>query len=226
MGQPRAPGPRRPRRRGPAAGTRSGCGRPAPAGGPTSAADSAAWPRSAAAAASDGRHVLEPGHAPALALVLGQRATATGCPCGPPARRRPAGRPTCGRWPPAATSRPATGIRPADCAASTSSGTPARPARLGHLRDRLDRADLVVGRLQAGQARCPGAARRRTPPGRPRPRRSTADGVTVPPSRSCSPRRAARWSAPPRSRPGGARPAGARAGCRARPGARPGCPRR
>ena len=55
-------------------------------------------------------------------------------------------------WPLAVSSdQPSgSGIRPADAAASTKSGT-RRWRTPGDLGDRLDRADLVVGRLQAGE---------------------------------------------------------------------------
>ena len=51
-------------------------------------------------------------------------ASASGCPCGSPARRPRQGRPTCARSRSAPTSPPGNGSRPAVCAASTSSGTP------------------------------------------------------------------------------------------------------
>ena len=64
---------------------------------------------------------------------------------------------------------------------------PGRPARLGDLGDRLERADLVVGGLQAGQrgvrAQRRGELLRVDPAGAVDARPS----VTLPPSRSCSP---------------------------------------
>ena len=60
----------------------------------------------------DRRHVLEPRHPPALPLVLRAAASATACPCGPPARPPRRGRPTCARCRSAPTSPAGTGSRP------------------------------------------------------------------------------------------------------------------
>ena len=100
------------------------------------------------------------------------------------ARPRP-GRPTCARWRSAPTSRrrPAAG-RPS-APRRPAAGTPPRAAGRGDLGDRLEGADLVVGRLQAGQRRVGRAARRRTRPGRPAAAGRRRPSSTVPPSRSC-----------------------------------------
>ena len=94
------------------------------------------------------------------------RASATGCRCGRPARRRP-GRPTSGRRRPAPTSRRAVdvpeGLRGVDDERSVAK-------LVGDVVDRLVRADLVVGRLQRGGGRrrppLPRRRRRRRRPGR------------------------------------------------------------
>ena len=103
---------------------------------------------------------------------------------------------------------------------------PCRAARLGDLRHRLERADLVVGRLQAGQRRV-GPQRRgellRVDAARTADaHRGDPAAVALVPARP----RAARWSARPRSPPGAGPYGAARAGRRARRGGPPGCLRR
>ena len=71
---------------------------------------------------------------------------------------------------------PSTGPQPSDCAASTSSGTPAARHTCGHLGHRLLRAHLVVGGLEAGQRGVRAAAPRANAAGvDTRPVRSTGD---------------------------------------------------
>ena len=108
----------------------------------------------------------------------------TAPPCVRRAARRPPGRPTCGRSPVSSDQAPSTGPQPSDCAASTSSGTPAARHSLGHLRHRLHGAHLVVGGLQAGQRGVRPQRRRRTPAGDDRaPPGPPPTSVTVPPAR-------------------------------------------
>ena len=92
-----------------------------------------------------GRDVLEAGHPLVDPVVVGERVAPTGRPCGPAARRRRPGRPTCAptRRPP--TSRSGSGSRPIEAQASMNRGTPSAQLELA---DRLEGADLVVGALE------------------------------------------------------------------------------
>ena len=116
------------------------------------------------------------------------RVTPTGCPCAPPAARRRAGRPTCGRSRSAATSRraPAPG-RPTG-RRRPSSGTPAAGTPRAAAATGCTVPTSWLALISAASA-TPGPGDRGAPSASrsTRPSRSTGTGTAAPPAATCRP---------------------------------------
>ncbi len=177
---------RPPPRPAPARAPAPGSGPPAPAAVPPPGAASARTARSEAAAATIAGMFSKPGRTPRLPLVQRGLGARTAPPCVRRAARPPTGPPHLWALAVSSDQPPSTGPQASDCAASTSSGTPAVAAHRGDLGHRL----LVSpprGWPTAGRpARCPGRRAAAYASGATAPVRSTATSVTVPPSASCT----------------------------------------
>ena len=194
--------------RAPAPAPGPGSGPPAAAAAPPPVAASARTRAQRRRGGHDRREVLEPrarGPTPARPAAPAAR---TATPLRTASSPTPGGPPHL--WALAASSDqpPGTGPQPSDCAASTSSGTPASRQSLGHLR--RPAASVPTSWLadwrQTSAVSGPSAAA--TSPAATRPVRSTATSVTgaagrlVRPRRHAGPRSARRRSAPAGGRPG------------------------